>query len=274
MNYYSYSPHGGMQYHATKAEAQEAAEKSLRLLVHKGVIGPELETITWGEVTERAARYGENFPLKRQERLSYEADHPQVIDGRMEDAAGNLVLIKNIHESDLLEHDLVLSIATIWETLSGKIARFKQHNFEDVTSFVDLLFEKWGSRRGGSEGNMQFSTVDRRWQLRICIQKTIDFGPEIHVAQSKLVEALEQMTDKNSDLTSIVTSAFTLVDGKLNVAAMLRLRKLKIGNELWNEGMRIIDAAIEVISSKKQIRLYRRNDQGQYDAVPLNIAAL
>jgi len=275
MNFYSYSPHEGMHYHNTGKEAKEAAATALHVMQNSRTYDEaEYELVTWGEVTARAAHTPASYILKRQELLSYESAHPQIVDGRMENAVGDLVLLKNIHDSDLLEHDLVLNIATIWENLSGKIARFKQHNFEDVTTFVDLLFENWSAKRGGREGNMSFNTVDRRWMLKICIQKTIDFGPEIHVAQSKLTEALEQMTDRNSDLTSIVTSAFTLVDGKLNVAAMLRLRKLKIGNELWNEGMKIIDAAIEVISSKKQIRLYKRNDQGQYDAVSLNIAAL
>lgn len=275
MNFYSYSHHGGMQYHADKNEARDAAEQAMRQALHSGAAGIELEAITWGEVTERAARAGEaSYAFKRQDLLSYEAAHPQIVDGRMSDAQGNLILLKNIHEQDLMEHDLVLAIAAIWTNLSGKIARFKQHNFEDVTTFLELLFERWGTKRGGIEGNLQFTTIDRVWQLRISIQKTIDFGPEIQVAQAKLVNAIREMAPEDSDIQSIVTSAFTLVDGKLNVAAILRLRKLKISNPTWNEGMEIIDAAIEVISKKKQIRLYQRNAVGQYEAIPLNIAAL
>lgn len=275
MNFYSYSHHGGMQYHATKDQAREAAETSMKLMLHNGITGIDLEAITWGEVTERVAPVGAaSHALKRQDMLSYEAAHPQIVDGRMCDAQGNLILLKNIHDADLMEHDLVLSIAAIWTNLSGKIERFKQHNFEDVTTFLELLFEKWGTKRGGVEGNLQFTTIDRAWQLRISIQKTIDFGPEIQIAQQKLVEAIREMAPEDSDIQSIVTSAFTLVDGKLNVAAILRLRKLKILNATWNEGMEIIDAAIEVISKKKQIRLYKRNAVGQYDAIPLNIAAL
>lgn len=272
MNYYSYTPHLGMQYHLTKPEAIKAVTDAIALCPLDE--RPTLPLATWGEVTERIVDTGAGYTLKRQERLSYESQHPQVVDGRMQDPDGNLILMKNIHEADLLEHDMVLAIACIWESVSGKIARFKQYCFEDVTTFVDLLFEKWQAKRGGTEGNMSFSTIDRRFQLKICIQKTIDFGPEIQVAQSKLAEAIRSMASDDSDIQSIVTSAFTLTDGKLNVAAILRLRKLKISNPTWNEGMQIIDNAIEVISRKKQIRLYKRNDQGQYDAVPLNIAAL
>lgn len=274
MNFYSYSHHGGMQYHATKAEAQAAADKSIRTFLHNGITDPDvLGHITWGEVTERAADTGAGYTLKRQERLTYEAAHPQVIDGRMPDADGNLVLLRNIHESDLLEHDLVLSIACIWENLNGKLGRFKQYCFEDTTTYVDLLFERFKTKRGGTEGNMTFTTVDRRWKLNIAIQKAIDFGPEIEVAKAKMLAAVREMAP-DSDMETIVTAAFTQIDGRLNIAAILRLRKLKIENATWNEGMEIVNAAIEVIGKKKQIRLYRRDGQGQYEPVPLNIAAL
>ncbi|MFZ4857944.1 MAG: DUF3164 family protein [Desulfuromonadaceae bacterium] len=278
MNFYSYSVHNGMKFHPTGKEAKEAADAAIREMSIASNNYPEelMKQTTWGEVTERAASTGEvGFTLKRQERLSYEAAHPQEINGRRENANGDLVLMKNIHESDLLEHDLVLTVACIWLRLAGILERFKQHNFEDITAFVDLLFEKYQVKRGGTEGNMSFSTFDRKFKLTLAIQKGIDFGPEIQVAREQMMAAVDQMGGEHSgDLKTIVTAAFTQIDGKLRVAEILRLRSYKIENPLWNEAMQTVNDAIEVISKKKQIRLYERGDQGQYDAVPLNIAAL
>lgn len=275
MKFYSYSPDGGMQYHPTGAAAKETAAAEISILIHLGITDPEaLGTITWGEVTERATPTGAaGFALKRQERLSYEAMYPQVVDGRMADCDGNLILVTNLHDADLLEHDMVLSVACIWEDLSAKIARFKQHNFDDATTFVDILFDRYAAKRGGSEGNMTFTTVDRKYKLQVAIQKAIAFGPEIEVAKTKMLAAVKEMSD-SGDLETIVTATFTQIDGKLRVAEILRLRNYKISNATWNEAVEIINAAIEVISAKKQIRLYKRNEQGQYDAVPLNIAAI
>jgi hypothetical protein len=281
MNFYSYSLYEGMQYHATATEAKQAAEEAQRKLVVStpSYSAADLATTTWGEVTERIQMAGEHVGcLKRQDRLSYETEHPQVVDGRMEDAEGSLVLVRNIHEKDLLFNDLVLSIACIWMNLSGKIQRFKQHNFEDVATILDLIFEKYGVKRGGREGNMQFFTFDRRYKLRITVQKQIDFGPELQAAQSKLLEAVEQMapsdTDNAADLKTIVLGTFSLLDGKLRVSEILRLRSYKISNALWNEGIQIINEAIVIISRKKQILLYERDAQGEYIAIPLDIAAL
>jgi hypothetical protein len=279
LNFYSYAPNTGMQYHGTKEEASAAAEKALQVLTKNGISGPDVESVTWGEVTKRAAATGETgYALKNALLLAFESENPQVIDGKMFDDRGNHILLKNIHETDLMYHDLVLSIAVIWKSLSGKIQRFKQYNFRDVSAALALLNEKYGVERGGRDGNMAFFTYDRKYKLSIAIQKKLDFGPELQAAESKLHAALEQMTgpdtDVAGDLKTIVTGAFTLVDGKLRVAEVLRLRTYKISNALWNEAMAIIDAAIVVTSKKKQIRLYERNDMGEYVAIPLDIAAL
>ena len=284
MLFYSYAPNTEIQYHPTGKEAKDAADKAIRTFVHNGITNPEiLGTITWGEVTERTVDTGAGYVLKNALRLAYEAENPQVIDGRMVNGNDDLVLVKNIHETDLLYHDLVLSIAVIWKSLAGKIERFKGYNFRDVQAVLALLLEKHGVKRGGTDGNMSFFTFDRRFKLAIAIQKKIDFGPELQAAERKLAEAMEQMTattgdGENSsnaaDLKTLVTAAFKLVDGKLRVSEVLRLRSFKIENALWNEAMDIIDAAIIVTSKKRQIRLYERNDAGAYVAIPLDIAAL
>jgi hypothetical protein len=275
MNFYSYNPKEGMQYHTTRDEAKLAAESALKYMLLPPVTTASAGAITWGEVTERAASTGDvGFALKRQDRLTYEATNPQVVDGKMHDSQGNLILLKNIRETDQMYHDLVLSIAVIWLGLSGKIQRFKRRNFEDVTAMLDILFNSFNVERGGKDGNMTFFTFDRKFKLVIAIQKTLDFGPEVQVAKVKMLEAVESYPDSANDLKAMVMATFTAVDGKIRVAEVLRLRRLKFENELWNEAMRIIDEAMIVISSKKQIRLYERNEQGEYIAIPLDIAAL
>lgn len=284
MNFYSYAPRCGMSYHPTKELAIEAAVADIHAAMKQSADPLELEMITWGEVTERAHPTGNvGFTLKRQDRLSYEAEHPQIIDGRMRDENDSLVLVKNIHDKDLLFHDLVLSIAIIWKGLAGKIERFKGHNFRDVQAVLSLLFEHYKITRGGRDGNMQFFTFDRKYKLQIAIQKGLDFGPELQAAEVKLLESARQLTtavsgDADSvqaaDLETIVTASFKRIDGKVSVSKVLGLRRFKIHNTLWNEAMDIIDEAIIVTSKKQQIRLYERIETGAYVAIPLDIAAL
>lgn len=277
--YYSYSARLGMQYHDTKDQAKGAADEAVRLAgfdpEYPGGAYPT--DITWGEVIERAASTGAaGYALKRQDRLSYEATHPQVINGRMENGNGDLVRVENIKAQDLLEHDMVLSIACIWLPLSALLARFKLNTFADITKFVDLLFEEYKTKRGGAKGNMIFTTFDRKYKLSLSIQETIGLGPELLIARQKLLDAVDEYPDEANDLKTIVLAILFPTNGQVRVAQVLSLRAYKLNNPLWNEGMMIIDKAIDVVSSKRQIRLYVRNEQGEgeYDAVPLSIAAL
>lgn len=276
-NFYSYSMYSGMEYHATGEQAKQAVDDAIKAMTADETMynAADISGCTWGEVIERAASIGEvGFARKRQDRLSYEADHPQVIDGRMEKANGDMALLKNIHDSDLLEHDLVLSIACIWMLVNAKLARFKAHTFEDITTFVQTLYDHYGTKRGGTEGNMTFTTFDRKFRLQLAIQKTIGLGPELQIARQKMLEAVDSYPPEANDLKTIVLGTFFPTDGHVQVAKVLELRTYKVDNPLWNEGMAIVDKAIEVLSRKKQIRLYIRNEQGKYDGVPLDIAAL
>ena len=276
MNFYSYSFHYGMQYHHTGAEAKTAADDAIRFMSADTTLDSrtDIEGVTWGEVIERATAIGETgYARKRQDRLSYEAAHPQVVDGRMMTAEGDLRRVENIHDADLVEHDVVLDVACIWLPLRARLERFKQHNFEDMTAFADMLYDKYQVKRGGSEKGLTLTTFDRKFKLVISIQKMIGFGPEIMVAQDKMLQAIDQ-EGGSSDFKTLVTAAFTMIDGKLRVAEILRLRTIKISSPLWNEAMQIVNDAIEVISKKRQIRLYMRGADDQYENIPLDIAAL
>src|ERR1035437_8265075 len=160
MNFFSYSARYGMFYHPTSAQAKDVADAHVKALSRLLVAGEsdvteaDIAAVTWGEVTERATPTGEfGYALKRQDRLSYEAAYPQADNNRMENGEGDMIQIKNIKEKDLLEHDMVLSFAIIWLQVSAVLGRFKLHTFEDITTFVQLLFDAHGVKRGGSEGN-------------------------------------------------------------------------------------------------------------------------
>lgn len=280
MNYFSYTPHGGYQEHTFKTDAQQRAADAIKDLALMNSTAPsecqyKLSDIVWGEISERAMPTSDSgHALKRQELVSYEDEYPQVIDGKMENPFGDLIQIKNIKSKDLLTHDVVLQIAVVWMTLSAKIKRFKGYALMEIMALADTLFEQHGVKRGGSEGNMKFKTYDGRYKLIVGIQKTMAFGPEIQAARQKMIAALDNYPAEADDLKSIVTTAFTQIDGQLRVAEILRLRNLQINNQLWVEGMEIVAESLRVESSKKQLRLYARNTSGDYIAIPLNIAAL
>ena len=61
--------------------------------------------------------------------------------------------------------------------------------------------------------------------------------------------------------------------GRINMGHMLSLRALDIQNEKWQEAMRAIADSITVYTSRRYIRLYKRNDHGQYIRLPMDLMA-
>ena len=62
--------------------------------------------------------------------------------------------------------------------------------------------------------------------------------------------------------------------GKLNTGAILGLRNLKIEDARWKTAMTAISESIKVVGTCQYVRFYRRDENGKYILIPLDIATL
>ncbi|MDR1858862.1 MAG: DUF3164 family protein, partial [Treponema sp.] len=78
-----------------------------------------------------------------------------------------------------------------------------------------------------------------------------------------------------NEIKALVNSAF-YVDkaGNINTARILGLRRLDISDPEWKRAMEAITESIQVSGSKEYLRVYTRADNGEYQQVPLDVAAL
>jgi hypothetical protein len=76
-------------------------------------------------------------------------------------------------------------------------------------------------------------------------------------------------------LRAIISEAFQ-VDKKGEIAKyrILRLRRYNIKDPVWKEAMELIDAAIQVVSTKQYITFYEKDAAGQAKQIVLNFTAL
>ena len=86
--------------------------------------------------------------------------------GYLMDSKGRLVPQHLIKPVELLEDQTVRKIMAYADELSRQVARFKSHTFDDIGTFLDLLDEKYGAKRGGIKGNMTFSSFDGTFQVK------------------------------------------------------------------------------------------------------------
>jgi hypothetical protein len=62
--------------------------------------------------------------------------------------------------------------------------------------------------------------------------------------------------------------------GKVDTKRILGLRRLDITDDEWQRAMEAISDSVTVAVSKEYIRLYQRDDEGNYHQLALDIAAV
>lgn len=188
---------------------------------------------------------------------------------------GHLVPIGTIQDIDLLRDSLVRDLVGCAMEHSLALADFKRAAFDEVAAFVQLSAEQYGAKIGGREGNVTLTSYDGLYKIQIAIAKTIIFGEQIQAAKSLIDECIHGWSSGSPDeLKALVNDAFQVdQQGKINTDRVLGLRRIKITDPKWQAAMQAISDAIMVVGSKSYIRVYMRNDLGEYVAISLDVAA-
>ena len=202
----------------------------------------------------------------------------QVVNGKlyMADPKGALVPVEAVKAQDKLMDETVRKVLGYAAPLADEIARFKQHTFDDVDGYVELLRQEYGANPGGRKGNLTLTTFDGLLKVQVAVADHIHFGPELQVAKALVDELLVEWGDGARDeLKAIVANAFEVrQQGKVNKAALFSLLKLNIEDERWQRAMKAIRDSMRVVGSKRYVRCYRRADAAaQWEAVSIDVAA-
>jgi len=193
----------------------------------------------------------------------------------MRDGKSNLVPVELVKPQDMLEDQLVRELHHFALLLSQQIARFKDHSFDDINSFSEVLAEKYGTTVGGPKGNKTFTSFDGKLRVKVQVADIIDFGPSLQVAKQLVDECLaDWSSDSRPELRAIINRAFNVdKEGQINRAELLSLLRLDIDDTRWQRAMEALRDAIRIIGSKEYIRFYqRKKPQDKFQAITIDLA--
>lgn len=191
-------------------------------------------------------------------------------------AEGGLIPEAVVKTVDKLQDELVRKIIGFALPLSAQVARFRAHSFDDVDAFVALLEQEYQSRRGGSKGNLTFTSYDGLLKIVVAVSDTITFGPELQVAKGIVDECLREWSaDSRAEIQAIIARAFDVdSQGRINRNDLFSLLRLEIADERWQRAMQAIRDSFRVIGSKRYIRLYlRANASAAWEPITIDVAA-
>lgn len=200
----------------------------------------------------------------------------QTPSGYMTDAQGRLVPVEMVKEIDLERDALVREIVERALTLSKRLAEFKTQAMGDIGAFVELSAEKYGARVGGAKGNVQISTFDGEYKVRRDIAETLQFDERLQAAKALIDECLHEWTEgAGPEIRMLINDAFQVDKaGNINTNRVLGLRRLAISHEKWQQAMQAISDSLQIAGSKAYLRIYKRQHDGSYRLVNLDLATL
>jgi hypothetical protein len=194
----------------------------------------------------------------------------------MTDSQGRQVPVELVSEIDKLRDQTVRSIAGEALKMRDVLSAFKGRIRDDIYTFVDLSFQRFGKAYGGKKGNITLTTFDGKYRLVVAMDDTVVFDERLQVAREIIGGCLDKWSDgARPEIRMLVNDAFQVdKTGKISTARVLGLRRLEIRDPDWQDAMRAITESIQVSGSKQYLRFYERNEQGEYVQIPLDVAAL
>jgi hypothetical protein len=200
----------------------------------------------------------------------------EIPDGYMKNSKGGLDPVSMVKDVDKARDDLVKDVVRKTLSMSEKLRELKEEMFGDIRAFVELSAEQYGVKFGGEKGNMQFLSYDGEFKVLVAVNELISFDERLQVAK-ELIDACitDWSKDSRSEIQALVNDAFYVGKaGKINTNRILGLRRLSIDDLRWKKAMEAIGDSIQVSESKEYIRVYHRNNRGEYDLINLDVARL
>jgi hypothetical protein len=192
------------------------------------------------------------------------------------DGKGNLIHHSNVDPAEALEDALVATQIGFARELNAQIARFREHCFGEITTFLDILHEKYGAKRGGKKGNMTFLAFDGLSKITIQVAEHFTFGPSLKVAKSLIDECIaDWASDARPEIRDLIDHAFRPdKEGNISLSAVLDLRRVKIEDQRWKRAIDAINDSLRVVGSKSYIRFYARPDMdSRWSAITIDLAS-
>ena len=188
--------------------------------------------------------------------------------------AGQTIPAGYVPAIDKEREKIVLKSIERAEKLHERLKEFKEELFGEADAFFDNLMAV-NKVKAESKGNYSLTSFDKTLKIEVSVQDRIEFDDQIQVAHAKIKEYLTEITkDANIDIQTIVNAAFQTSKGKMDVKRVLGLFELRITHTKWIEAMELIKGSISRNGSKRYLKLWKKDEIGEYKGIELNFSSI
>ena len=194
----------------------------------------------------------------------------------MRNSIGQDVPAHLVKEVDKLRDGLVRDIADAFLEASDRLSALKKRATDDLEAFLEISAQRFGEDLGGKKGNVTVYSFDGRMKIVRNVQDAIVFDEGLAAAKELIDQYLTRiMQGVPGEVRQLIDRAFRPNSaGKISTSAVLGLRSLAINDERWIMAMHAIEESIKISSSKAYLRVFIRDDIGNWQPVKVDFAAL
>ena len=194
----------------------------------------------------------------------------------MQDAQGRYVPVGMVKDVDKARHELVLDLVGKGKALREAMAAFLADAMGDVVAFAQLSAEQYGAKIGGDKGNITLVSYDGRFKVQRQVSETLVFDERLQAAKALIDECLTEWSEGSRDeIRVLINDAFQVdQEGRINTGRVLGLRRLEIADPRWQQAMQAVSDSLRVAGSKTYLRVYERREDGKYQPIALDLAAM
>ena len=190
------------------------------------------------------------------------------------DHEGNTVPTQYVPKIDKERDRAAQSIYKKALNLNERLSQFKADAFE----ISDQLFKKMlkeNNIKSDRKGNYSITSFDKDIKIEVSVQKRVEFDDHINLAHAKIKEFLTAKTgEAGHDIQELINHAFQVDKGRMDAKRVLGLFKLNIKDKLWAEAMELIRKSISTNVSNRYMRIWKKDGNGEYQAVELNFSSI
>lgn len=199
-----------------------------------------------------------------------------VMEGYMKDGKGRLVPVDTVRDIDKARDTFVRELIGKVKDLSLILSDFKKHCMADIGAFVDMSAEEYGAKIGGIKGNVQLSSFDGAYRVKLVMAETVAFDERLQAAKKLVDECITEWAEgSRGEIKVLVNDAFDVdKEGNICTWKVLSLRRYKIDDDRWKRAMDAISDSLHTVDVKPYVRFYERNAAGQMVQISLDVATV
>lgn len=193
------------------------------------------------------------------------------------DFKGDLTAVENVSKEDKARDKVVEACCAKAIKLHEQIKKTKEEIVALVEEYLETVAEKHGT---SWKGNTKILNFAQDQSLTVKVQNYIGFDEKLNVAKNLIDECLAAWTaDSNPALATLVNKAFeTDRKGKINREFIFKLIRMKMNAKTcmdkWEEAMQLLKDSMIVEGSKDYYTLGHRKENGEWETIILDFAAL